>query len=91
MSGDGGEPLGDERDAAETRWRGFFFGSCKTSIFFNSPDKGMSPTGSGASWGAAGGNAAAGGTGETLERRDWDALGGGPHGNVLYIINNMCL
>lgn len=70
---------------------GDFFGSCKTSILLNSPDKGMSPTGSSASWGAAGGNAAAGGTRETLERRGWDALREGPHGNALYIINNMCL
>lgn len=70
---------------------GDFFGSRKTSILFNSPDKRMSPTGSGALQGATEENAAAGGTGKTLERRDWDALGEGPHGNVLYIINNMCL
>lgn len=70
---------------------GDFFGSCKTSILLNSPDKGMSPTGSSASWGAAGGNAAAGGTRETLERRGWDALREGPHGNALYIINNVSL
>lgn len=37
-----------------------FFGSCKSSIFFSSPGKGMSPTESGTSWG----DAAAGGTGE---------------------------
>lgn len=36
-------------------------------------------------------NAASGGSGNTLERWGWDALGEGPHGNVLYIINNPCL
>lgn len=70
---------------------GIFFRSCKTSVLFIHPDKGMSPTGSGASRGAIPGNADGGGTGESLERRDWDALGEGAHGNVLYVINNMCL
>lgn len=43
------EPLGDERDDAETCRGGilvgFFLGSCKTSILLNSPEEGMSPTG----------------------------------------------
>lgn len=56
---------------------GDFFGSCNTSILLSSPDKGMSATGSCASWGAA-----AGGTGGTPERPDWAASGEGPHGNV---------
>lgn len=55
---------------------GDVFGSCKTSILFNSPDKGMSAPASRALWGATGGNAAAGGNGETLERWDWECLRG---------------
>lgn len=40
------EPLADERDDAETCRRGpSFFGRYKTSILFNSPEEGMSPTG----------------------------------------------
>lgn len=66
-------------------------GSCKTSILSNSADQGMSPTGSGTSWGATRKNVASGGSGDTLERWGWDALGEGPHGNVLSIINNPCL
>lgn len=64
------------------RTGGDFLGSCNTSIVLSSPDKGVSATGR---------CAAAGGTGETPERPDWAASGEGPHGNVLYIINNPCL